>query len=191
MNDAYSAADIAAILENFREQERAAAVFETRRQKVVFTRNLGSGQQLVCQTSLEAVIDQHATTDEIYQLVSRFDEAIDRHKAKIDLAEHYARLDMKIRELDVAIRGRAEREVTYRADNAAKSQNRRVAIVMTSAQEADLKNASLAINECRKQIEAAWENVAIAKAIMRDGNPFEHVEADLRAREVSTMGRAA
>lgn len=188
MTDSYSAADIAAILENFREQERQAALFENRRQKVMFARNLGSGGQLICQTSLEAVIDQTATSDEIYDMIARFDDAIDRHKAKLDLNELYAKLDAQIRQLDVALRGRAQREVSYRAENAVKNAGRRVPITFTSAQEADLRNSALGIAEARKEIAATWELVDACKKIMLDGMAFDHVETELRNR-LATLTR--
>jgi len=187
MSDAYSAADIAAILENFREQERAAAVFESRRQKVVFERNLGVSGHLVARATLEAVIDQSSTSDEIYQMVARFDEAIDRHKAKVELGEHYGTIDQLIRQLSLAVAASATREVNFLAENAAASIGRREIIPLSSTQRATLDNDDKAIKRCRSELIEEWKLVEAAKKRMNASNPYDEFERDLHEREVAVV----
>lgn len=161
------ATEVAAVLDEFAAAQRRDALDKARLQKIIFARQIGEGQ-----LQFEAVIEDSADAAEIYAMLARVETAADRLKAKVDLSGHYARLLNHCGQIEMARKKLAEDTVDFEARNAAANANRRVAIRMTDAQSAALKQHRDGIRDCWERIEETQKAIAECRRVLDGEDPF-------------------
>lgn len=161
--------DFAGILDEFVAAQRRAALGEARKQKITISRRIEG----FCDVHYETVIDEGTSSTEIFHLLAPIDAAIDRLKAKEELRLHYntalngcAKVDQQRKKLD------SERE-GYEKENAARSENRRQRVVMTSQQMAGLKGIREGMNVLFAEIDDILQAADEERRVLTGADPLE------------------
>src|SRR6266853_4478847 len=178
------AAEVAAIFEQYTLRLRESALAETRKRRITMIRQVGDGAQI----THEMVIDEEATSEEVYHSLATIDGAIDRLKAKADLSGFYMSMLNKCGEIDLAVKRMAEDQVKFEAENAARNANRRVAVTMTSQQRETIDRSRVAIRDAFQRIEELQKAVAECCRIIGGEDPFLVLEQQIKSRVEALRG---
>lgn len=171
------AAEIAEILTAFAEEQRRAALNQHRWRKITVARVVGD-TQIQCET----VVDEQAGSGEIFDALAPFDAAIDRLKAKSDLSDHYARIGMCLGEIEMSARALARDRHKFELENAARNQSRRNPIILTAAQDAQLKQHRDNIKEKFIRVEELQAAASETKRILGGADPYQVISDQIAVR---------
>jgi hypothetical protein len=155
-----------AVLDEFAAAQRAAALGQAKRQRITVTRPLGD-----LHVQFELVVDEGSSPAEIYEVLAPLDAALDRLKAKVDLASHYERINDICGQIDLAVNKLAGERAKFQAENEVLNETRRAPVVLTTAQRSALDHHRGTIRDHFVRIEevkiAAGECMSILKGASR------------------------
>jgi hypothetical protein len=178
----------AAVLDEFSAQQRAMAIGETRKQRIMWSRTIGGGGNNV---SFEAVVDDTADAAELNALLDKMADAGDRQEARaqLDLHMRQLRLDLGTLEREKANYARHYQDITEL--NLVASQNRRREVTFTKSQTQELERMRVSLHEAEAAIEERRLTIGECKRIVGGQSRIEAAEETQRQREAQAAARPA
>jgi hypothetical protein len=168
--------EFAALLDQFAAEQRALALGEAKKQRVILRRTVSGGASIgaVAELTLEKVIDADADAAEVYDAVAPTLVAIDRLANKVELAQHYEAINGNCRLIEEGLRMMAEEQVKFRMENstqtarrnARRSEENRVEVGYTATQQAKLASHRTSIKGLFEQIEASQKKAAECRRVV-------------------------
>ena len=155
-----------AVLDAFVAAQRQAALTaaEPKKQRITLSRHIGDTGAVI-----DLVVEEGSLPEEVFASFMPIDKALDRYKAKMDLATWLGRLDDAVRLLDQALTKRTEMLGEYRQVNDRRNDNRRNPILFTDAQSSSLKNQQTTIDGLNEQIEGHKQKIVDCKRVLVEG----------------------
>jgi hypothetical protein len=178
----------AAVLDEFVAAQRAQAIGETRKQRIMWSRTIGGGGNNV---SFEAVVDDTAEPAELNALLDKMANAGDRQEARamLDISMRQLRLDLGTLEREKAGYAKHYQDITEQ--NMAASQNRRREVTFTKSQTQELERMRTSLREAEAAIEERRLLNDECKRIIAGQSRIEAVEETQRQREAQAAARPA
>jgi hypothetical protein len=171
------ATEIAAILTEFTEEQRRAALNQQRWRKLTVARVVGDTQ-----LQFETVIDEAATAEEIYAALAPIDGAIERLKAKADLNDHYFRILNRCGEIELSVKRLTSERYAYEVANRKHNANKRAEVGLTAQQQQNLRQIRETIREGFERIDEMRKATVECERVLGGENPFVVLEGQINAR---------
>jgi hypothetical protein len=178
----------AAILDEFSAHQRALAIGETRKQRIMWSRTIGGGGNNV---SFEAVVDDTVDAAELNALLDKMADAGDRQEARaqLDLHMRQLRLDIGVLEREKASYAKHYQDITEQ--NMVASQNRRKEVTFTKSQTQEMERMRTSLREAEAAIDERRLTIGECKRIVGGQSRIEAVEETQRQREAQAARPAA
>lgn len=180
------ASEVAAIIEAFRAEERAAALAEAKKTRATYTFTLPDNAHL----GFETVIDQSAEPEEISGLLETMMRVVKQREAKVLLVAQLKQIQALRREIVQMHKNLAAAQVRYESENATRNENRRVAVAMTPKQAADLQSQRLAIKGREDTIAEHWIEVDELERVIAGQDWIEAVKETEKKRAEAAKAAA-
>ena len=181
------AVEVAAVLDEFAAAQRALALTQTNKQRIVLRRNVGT----VCEITLEKVVDADASAEDLYDAVAPINAAIDRLANKVELAGYYEKILNLCGQIDVAEAKYQEMTVEYRKKLRSRNSNRRTEVGLNDTQINALEGQRTSIKAIFERIEETKKAAAECRRIITGEDPFDVLAQQIDARLDKLRGMAA
>ena len=172
------AVEVAAVLDEFAASQRALAIGEEKKQRIILRRNVGPSAEV----TLETVLPQGASAEEIFAAMDPVNSAIDRLANKVELARHYEAMLNKCGEIELSIKQFATDRVAFAAANAERNASRRVPRVMTEQQRAKLAAHRESISANFERIAEIRRAADECRRIIGGADPFDVLAGQIEER---------
>lgn len=177
----------AAVLDQFSAQQRELALGQARKQRISIVRNVGQ----ICQITYETVVDEGASSAEIFGLLEPIDGAIDRLKAKSDLSDHYNLSLNDCGQIEMTAKRLAGLRIQFAAENARRGQNRRIEVGLSPTQQTSLDEARRTIRDLFEKIEERKLAIAECRRVLDGEDPFKILGEQIDKRLDALRGNRA
>jgi hypothetical protein len=180
------AVEVGEVLAAFAAEQRAIALAEPRKKRIVMRRNVNNS----CEVSLETVLSEDATAEEVYEALAPVNAAIDRLANKAELAGHYEAILNKAGLIEQTMRKMAEDQVHFQAEastrvvriNQRKGEDSRESAAMTKQQRDVLAGHRKSIVELFNQVEELKRASAENLRIIAGEDPFDVLRQQIEDR---------
>lgn len=176
--DRNEAVKFAALLDEFAAAQRGLALAETRKQRIMVGRHVGDQN-----ITYEVVVDEGASSADIFRILEPLDGAIDRLKAKADLSDHYSRIANHLGQIEMSMKKLAADRIKFQAENAQRNERgRRTPLVLTGPQKAGLDGHRQAIRDGFGRIEELQKAAAECRRVLGGEDPFQVLDDVIAAK---------
>lgn len=177
MSDGDDLIKFTAVLDEFAAAQRQQGLFQVKRQRLIVTRSVGD-----MQVQFETLVDEGSSPGEIFDALAPLDGALDRLKAKVDLASHYERMGNLCGQIEMSMHKLAADRAKFAAENELRNQSRRQAVVLTTAQRAALDQHREAVRDGFGRLEELQKAAAECQRIIEGESLFAVLDAQIAAR---------
>jgi hypothetical protein len=178
----------AAVLDEFSAQQRALAIGQASKQRIMWSRTIGGGGNNV---SFEAMIDDTAEPAELNALLDKMADAGDRQEARAQLDLHMRQLRLDLGTLEREKAGYAKHYQDITEQNMAASANRRREVTFSKPQIQELERMRVSLREAEAAIEERKLTIGECRRIVGGQSRIEAAEETQRQREAQAAARPA
>jgi Zn-dependent M32 family carboxypeptidase len=166
----------AAILDEFAAAQRRQALDQARKERITITRPIGNAHAQV-----ELVVDEHTSSQDIWQLIAPIESALERLNAKNQMETWLESALADARTIDVGQGELRQLRADYEEVNTIASIGRRLAPQLTSAQKSTLSNQRKSILDTFEKIDEKRERVARWRRVFNGEEHAQILEEELDA----------